>query len=526
MSKLDTILSINGYGIIKKNNFELINNIKKELTMIPTNNFMNNSSNNNITSFPIYYETENILYIPRYYGLQKYGLPLKNTLNNGLICDNLVFNGILREQQLKPIDNFIKIASDPKKMGGIISVPCGFGKTIMSVYLTCHFKKKTMFVSHKDFLNQQFLDTIKTFVPNARIGKIKQSKVDVIDKDIIIASLQSLAMRDYDDDIFKDIGFVIIDEVHHLGAEVFSKAFKKLNAPIILGLSATLNRKDGMRKVFEYYIGKSVYKHIKNEKIEVNVEMHKYFDSSIDYSTNKLLWNGKVNCPAMINNICSFKPRTLFIISLLKNLLMKDNNRKILILSERRQHLKDFEDFINLEKINNISIGYYVGGLTQIQLDESSSKQIILATYQMASEGMNIPALNTVIFASPISDIQQSIGRILREKPNERVYTPLCIDIWDQFSIFIKKGYSRINFYKKNDYNINYFINNEIIDINPNQDIKYNFINDNDNDSDNDNEIIKNKIINPYKFINDDNDNLDNNKIKFIKSSKFIIDDE
>ena len=57
----------------------------------------------------------------------------------------------------------------------------------------------------------------------------------------------------------------------------------------------------------------------------------------------------------------------------------------------------------------------------------------------MAAEGMNIPTLNTVIFASPISDIQQSIGRILREKPNERKYIPLCIDIWDQFSVFIVK---------------------------------------------------------------------------------------
>ena len=89
-------------------------------------------------------------------------------------------------------------------MGGIISVPCGFGKTIMAVYIACYFKKKTMFVSHKDFLNQQFLDSVKQFVPNAKIGKIKQSKVDVENKDFVIATLQSLAMREYDINIFKD----------------------------------------------------------------------------------------------------------------------------------------------------------------------------------------------------------------------------------------------------------------------------------------------------------------------------------
>jgi len=108
-------------------------------------------------------------------------------------------------------------------------------------------------------------------------------------------------------------------------------------------------------------------------------------------------------------------------------------------------------------------IGYYIGGLSQDVLNISSKKQIILATYQMAAEGMNIPTLNTVIFASPISDIQQAIGRILREKPSERTYIPLCIDIWDQFSLFIVKGFTRIKYYKKNNYTLKYFSDNQEI---------------------------------------------------------------
>ena len=97
-------------------------------------------------------------------------------------------------------------------------------------------------------------------------GAVESAVMEQKDKDIVIASLQSLAMRNYDIDIFKDFGLVIIDEVHHTGAEVFSKAFQNINSNIILGLSATLNRKDGLRKVFEYYIGKSVYKHVTKEQ--------------------------------------------------------------------------------------------------------------------------------------------------------------------------------------------------------------------------------------------------------------------
>ena len=81
----------------------------------------------------------------------------------------------------------------------------------------------------------------------------------------------------------------------------------------------------------------------------------------------------------------------------------------------------------------------------------------------MSSEGLNIPTLNTVIFASPINDIQQSIGRILREKKEERKYIPLCIDILDEFSIFYNKCNNRTKYYKKNNYKIDYYIDNELI---------------------------------------------------------------
>ena len=479
MDIIDSIISTYGYGILKEGNDEIIEDLKKDLTVSPNNNFNLSSTP---SKFCIYAENNKRLYIPRYYGLQKFGLPKKNILNKGIDCPNLIFNGSLREQQILPVNNFIKAANDPLKMGGIISVPCGFGKTIMAVYIACHFKKKTMFVSHKDFLNQQFLESVKQFVPNAKIGKIKQSKVDVNDKDIVIASLQSLAMREYDINIFKDFGLVIIDEVHHTGAEVFSKSFGNINSNIILGLSATLNRKDGLRKVFEYYIGKSIYKYTSKEIINLNIQIHKYFDSDISYSGNIILWNGKPNSAKMINNICNFEKRTLFIFNLIIDILKKENHRKILILSERRIQLKNFEKLFD----NTIyDIGYYIGGLSQNVLELSSQKQIILATYQMAAEGMNIPTLNTVIFASPISDIQQAIGRILREKPSERRYIPLCIDIWDQFSLFIRKGDTRIKYYNKNNYNIDYYLDNELIKKSENtldntlDNTKYNFVDDN-----------------------------------------------
>lgn len=470
---MNTILSANGYGIEKSGNKDLVERLRDELTMKPNVSFAITSNIEKI--FPIYAENDKYLYVPRYLGLQRYGAPAKCMISEGVSCDRMVFEGKLRDQQLEPVKNFITAAGDPLKRGGIISVPCGFGKTIMSVYIACHFKRKTMFVSHKDFLNQQFIETVQKFVPKAKIGTIKQSKVDVAGKDFVIASLQSLAMREYDMEIFKEFGLVIIDEVHHLGAEVFCRAFRKLNVSMILGLSATLNRKDGMRKVFESYIGKSVYRLVGEEKCEVLVDVHKYFDPDINYSGNKMLWNGKPNCAAMINNICAYEPRNRFVIQLLKEVLEKDPDRRVLILSERRQQLKTIEEMAR-ESCVSSDIGYYVGGMQQKDLDISAERQVLLATYQMAAEGMNVPKLNTVIFASPISDIQQSIGRILREKPDERIYTPLCIDVWDEFSVFVNKGYARQKYYKKNGYTVKQFLDHEEVVVK--KDVKYEFVED------------------------------------------------
>ena len=220
------------------------------------------------------------------------------------------------------------------------------------------------------------------------------------------------------------------------------------------------------------------------------VNLHKYFVHDIEYSFVKTMYNGTPNIVAMVNNICNYKPRTIFIINLLKDILKKEPERKILILSERKNQLKDIEELIAKDDI--ASYGYYVGGMKMSDLDISATKQIILATYQMSSEGLNIPTLNTVILASPISDIQQSVGRILREKKTERKYKPLCIDIFDDFSLFKFKGYKRIKYYKNNGYLINTFIDNELV---------IDYTNDGNHDgNDDDNDDKKKKCV----FINDD----------------------
>ena len=225
------------------------------------------------------------------------------------------FVGSLRDYQIEQVDAFLNACDDPTKMGGIVSIGCGGGKTVIAINIACRLKLKTLFISHKDFLNVQFAERVKMFSPDSSVGIIKQNKIKVEDKDFVVGSLQSIAMRDYDTDIFKDFGLVIIDEVHHCSAEVFSKALIKTCSPFVLGLSATLNRKDGLTKVFKWFLGDILYKIAKKENIQCIVKQIIIKDTDEKYKKEYLLFNGKVNIAKMITNICSYEPRTLEIVN-------------------------------------------------------------------------------------------------------------------------------------------------------------------------------------------------------------------
>jgi superfamily II DNA or RNA helicase len=151
----------------------------------------------------------------------------------------------------------------------------------------------------------------------------------------------------------------------------------------------------------------------------------------------------------MINNICAFQERNEMLVETLKTLFEKEPARRVLLLSDRRSHLDKLH--MMLKEIAISSVKYY-GGVKQEVL--AQDVQVILATFAIASEGYDQQGLNTLVLASPKSDIIQSIGRILRERAEERTIEPLVIDIADDFSLFARQASKRQQFYKSNGYNI------------------------------------------------------------------------
>ena len=324
--------------------------------------------------------------------------------------------------------------------------------TVMAIYLMCHLRQKSLVIVHKDFLLQQWKERIEQFAPTARIGIIKAKTIDVENKDIVLASLQSLSMKEYDKEVFKGFGFVIVDECHHTSAEVFCRALRKVAFKYTLGLSATIKRKDGLSKVFKWYLGDVIYSNVKKKNNDtVNIECKYFYKPDPLYSKECYMMGKKLNISKMINNVCEYEPRVQFVVGCVKETLDREPGRKIIVLSDRRNHLENIGEGL---KSLMIPCGYYFGGMKQDELKKSENQKVLLGTFCMVSEGFDCKSLDTLIIASPKSDVVQSVGRILREEVQNRKHIPLVIDIIDQFSIFERQSQKRLKYYKSQKYTI------------------------------------------------------------------------
>ena len=285
------------------------------------------------------------------------------------------------------------------------------------------------------------------FLPDAQVGRIQAKTFDIAGKDIVIGMLQSLSMKDFEENAFDSFGTVIVDEAHHISSEVFSRALPKVSFKYTIGLTATPNRTDGLTKVFEWFLGPIVYRSKGGKQHNVFVKTIQIDDSNETYSKVEEGYDGKPITSRMINNVANYIPRTTIIIREVQK-IMEESGRKMLILSDRRDHLKYFHTQLT-EK--GFDVGFYVGGMKQKDLDISETKPIILGTFSMSSEALDIPELNTLFMTTPKSNIEQSVGRILRKTHEIR---PLIIDIKDNFRPFANQYNKRKSFYKKCKYEI------------------------------------------------------------------------
>ena len=436
--------------------------------------------------------------------------------------------------------------------------------TVMALKIISEIGRPALIFVNKGFLADQWLERIATYLPRASVGRIQADVFDIEGRDIVICMIQTIYDRDYTTKaVFRDFGITVIDEVHRIGSGEYSRAMFNITTPYILGISATVDRKDGMEQALKLFIGDVLYSDKRQDGDAVQIRCLEYFDRENEkYNEVEYDFRGNVKYATMMSKICEHRPRLDFLFRILvdlveeypedisemggcgippqkstatlENYFLKPDKKKeeekgaieclvcrrmvcsddfvqtscchsfcetclddletpkcplckkrftlsvssaaetpiapssssvtgscaprlteypgqnqIIVLAQYRSVLKEL--FKRIQMTGLTTVGYYVGGMKQEDLDISKTKQILLATYSMASEGLDVATLSTLVFATPRTDIKQSVGRILRQK---HARNPIVVDVVDSHSTFKNQWSKRRAYYKQNSYAI------------------------------------------------------------------------
>ena len=302
----------------------------------------------------------------------------------------------------------------------------------------------------------QWRGEMEALLPGIRIGILQGPKreVDPAQYDCTICMIQTVCGQEFQEGTFSGYGFTIFDECHHLGAQHFSKVLQRVQTKCMLGLSATPTREDGLSKVFTWFLGEPVYWE-KTREPDPTVEVKGVYIQTDDvvYNTVPVDWRGETVMARLLGNILGCNARSKEILRWILR-LAAEPDRKILVLSERIGHLNTIEELVKAAD-PSLTMSYYIGGMKEaVREGGAATARILLASYAMASEAMNIKSLNTVIMASPRKSVEQSTGRILRVRPDQRTVPPVIVDIIDSHSMYLGQWRKRSTYYKKCAYQI------------------------------------------------------------------------
>jgi hypothetical protein len=357
----------------------------------------------------------------------------------------LEFSGTLREEQERALQHAIERLHNGRT-GGIIRAVPGWGKTVAACALISRLKVPTLVIVHKEFLVNQWQERIEQFLPGARVGRVQQAECDFVGKHIAIGMVHSLGAREYPKAFFEWPGLIVVDECHRIGAETWAPVPARFRARYRVGFSATPRRKDGADNVFLYHIGDVLYA---SKEQRLKPLIRRVFTDFHLVKTER--FNPNLAPKSIkLNFLCGSDPRNRLIQDRL--VMALEAGRKVLVLSERLKHLRLMESELRrnwpASKGPIPTTGFYIGGQTEDYLDRASEARCIFATVQFASEGLDIPALDTLFLTTPISDVEQAVGRILRAYEGKK--DPIVVDFRDdKVSQFKKAGESRDKLYRR-----------------------------------------------------------------------------
>lgn len=327
------------------------------------------------------------------------------------------FKGNLNPQQEEAVQKLVQHDI------GVLVAPTAFGKTVVAARLIADRGCSTLVVVHRQQLLEQWLDRLSTFLDVdsnelGRVGGGTRKPSGVID----VALIQSLVRRGEVSDIVAHYGHLIVDECHHLSAVSFEAVARASYARFVLGLTATVTRKDGHHPIVLMQCGPIRHRVAARKQADARPFSHQVFQRFTEFAMPPASeGEGRIAIQKIYAALAEDEDRNDLIFNDVLSAL--EVGRSPLVLTERRAHLESL-----VERLRGFARNIVVlkGGMSKRQLRAAleelasipeSEERLIIATGRYLGEGFDDARLDTLFLAMPISwkgTLAQYAGRLHR----------------------------------------------------------------------------------------------------------------
>jgi superfamily II DNA or RNA helicase len=368
---------------------------------------------------------EDDIYLPFHWCQENISCCKRRPRNDFESVEFPIFKGTLRPLQKEVKSEVVK---NLNKTGCCwLSLYTGGGKTYTSINIACNIKLKTIVITHRISLMDQW----KKSIENGCEGGVVQilTGVNKINEFAQFYIMNAINVKKRDMSDYKDIGFLIVDEVHVMATKVMVEAFQHITPRYCLALSATPYRSDGLDEVLYAYFSK-------NKIIKTLNKEHTVFKLTTKIVPKyKLNYDGTTDWSSVIESMCNNEERNGLIIKIVQMF----SNRNFLILSKRIEQI----DYLSKQlREKGESVTCFKGSKQTYNCDS----RILIATISKAGVGFDHPKMDALILASDVEEyFIQYLGRVFRR---EDVH-PLIFDLVDDFNSLKRHYYTRKKVYEE-----------------------------------------------------------------------------
>ncbi len=331
-----------------------------------------------------------------------------------------------------------------KKDFGVIVAPSGFGKTVIGLSIIANKQQPALIVVHRKQLADQWSERIESFlgIPKREIGKIGQGK-NTIGKQVTIAMIQSLEKAVESEKLLKSFGTIIVDECHHIPAEIFRSTISKFNSFYVYGLTATPFRKYNDGKLIFIHLG-DIISEIKSQDISEtpgakiivrNTDLFIPFNTKTDKfeTISKILVHDSARNKLILEDLIA----------------ELDKGKKAVIVTERKEHIDTLFQYLK-QKYEAITLSGDDSDSNKSakwEILKAGNFQVLITTGQYFGEGSDLQKIECLFLVYPFSfegKLIQYIGRVQRSQ-----ITPTIYDYRDHKIEYLEKLFQKRNSYYK-----------------------------------------------------------------------------